>query len=254
MQPNAAQPEIAIWVVNPVEAGDNPTQNVCYGLLSSAEKRRADRFMFEPDRLAYLTAHALIRVCLSQHATVRPEQWRFATTTFGKPYLLKNLPASHLQFSISHTRQKVACLVAHNAPCGVDIEQVGRVSKVCELAERFFTPKEAQIIRSMKKNTQPIHFTALWALKEAYSKAKGLGLSLPYNTFGFDVCTDQPNHISFHPPEEDRDFWSFHLQVIEPKHWLAATCRHTQGKPALLYKLQVADCIQDVISGLPRYP
>ncbi|WP_373293886.1 4'-phosphopantetheinyl transferase family protein [Paenibacillus albidus] len=63
----------------------------------------------------------------------------------------------------------------------------------------------------MKKpeTDQKTFFSILWTLKESYIKAKGMGLSLPLNSFSFTFHSDQS--IALSPIEEGYFFRQYEL-------------------------------------------
>jgi 4'-phosphopantetheinyl transferase len=70
-------------------------------------------------------------------------------------------------------------------------------------------------------------FLTYWTLKEAYLKARGLGISVPLA----DICfvLDPPIHVGFVGALAGTDTnWSFHLLDPTPRH-LVAVAVHGQG-------------------------
>jgi 4'-phosphopantetheinyl transferase len=145
------------------------------GLLNDYERARAARFAFEEDRRAYVAAHALLRVKLSEIMDRTPQGWRFAAAAHGKPYLV-DAPRD-LRFSLTHTRERVAVAICEGVEIGVDIESASRRAESLKLAERFFAPDEAVFLRALEGDARREAFFAIWTLKEAVLKATGLGLA-----------------------------------------------------------------------------
>ncbi len=195
-------------------------------LLAEDEKQRYHRFHFAADRRSFLLAHALLRICLSQYADVAPAQWRFVRTKHGRPEIAPEQNPRDLRFSLSHAREAVACLVTRGCDCGVDIEAAERVAEPLRLAERFFAATEVATLRGLHGKQQVDHFIRLWTLKEAYVKARGLGLALPLSQYGFEL--GQPEALSAKPgPEFDdaRGRCQFLLLRPFPDQVLAAALR-----------------------------
>ncbi|WP_363350996.1 4'-phosphopantetheinyl transferase superfamily protein [Methylocystis echinoides] len=150
-------------------------------LLNEEERARAGRFAFEEDRQAYIGAHALLRAELSRRAGGAPQDWRFAAAERGKPFLVD--PPQDLRFSMTHTRGMVAVALAEGVEIGVDVEPAHRRAESMKLAERFFAPEEAALLRALEGEARRDAFFAIWTLKEAVVKATGEGLSRPLNSF-----------------------------------------------------------------------
>ena len=74
-----------------------------------------------------------------------------------------------------------------------------------------------------------------WTLKEAYLKARGLGISVPLADISFTLGDDGLASISFNGSlagTDDR--WRFHLQRHAPHHLMAmAASMATNGTPHL---------------------
>ena len=152
-------------------------------LLDEAETARAARFAFESDRRAYVAAHALLRASLSERAKwVAPAAWRFGATPHGKPFLLS--PRTGLDVSLSHTRGMAAVAIASGRDVGVDVESFLKPRDALKVAERFFAPEEAAIVRAQSDpESQSEVFFAIWTLKEAVLKADGRGLAGGLDSF-----------------------------------------------------------------------
>lgn len=155
-------------------------------MLDDEERARAARFAFEEDRRAYVAAHALLRSELSRRAGGRPPQdWRFAATKLGKPYLID--PPRDWRFSLTHARGMAAVAVAEGVDVGVDVEPSDRRAESMKLAERFFAPEEVSFLRALQGEARRDGFFAIWTLKEAVVKATGEGLSRALDSFAISL-------------------------------------------------------------------
>jgi 4'-phosphopantetheinyl transferase len=177
----------------------------CLRLLSEEERERYHRFRFDKDRDLFLSAHAAKRLLLARYTGTPPEQLQFACNAYGKPYLPGNdAPV----FNLSHTRGFVAVAIAGPSfELGVDTEDSQRGGNWRDLITRVFTPGEQeQILHCLQADPQA-RFFELWTLKEAYSKAKGLGLSLPLQSFSFQLDGDRIELQT----KDDAAGWQFEL-------------------------------------------
>jgi 4'-phosphopantetheinyl transferase len=189
--------------------------------LPADEVARADCYRQEKDRNCCLVARALVRSVLSGYAGHDPAAWTFSYNTYGKPAIAE--PAGHgLEFNVSHTAGLVICGVTSGGQLGVDVEQLDRVGKgdrhlLCEapegpfrqkvpvpfsrsrldLARRFFAAPEVAFLEQTPPERQPAVFLEFWTLKEAYIKARGVGLSMPLADFAFTLAAPRPPAIRF---------------------------------------------------------
>jgi 4'-phosphopantetheinyl transferase len=189
--------EVVLGIARP---SDLHSHEALPSLLSEPEKRRLERFRFEPDRVMFLVARALVRLTLSRCADVRPEAWRFRTGTHGRPEI--SHPPSRLRFSLSHTKGLAACAVILERDIGLDVEALSREPAI-ELARRFFSAREADQLARTPIDGRATRFLEYWTLKEAYVKARGLGLSLPLDRFSVYNTTHNTWGISFEAPLND---------------------------------------------------
>lgn len=181
-------------------------------LLDTDERTRAARFAFERDRRIYVLAHVLVRRMLSSFANVEPATWRFESGTHGKPRIVEPAGYEWLKFNLSHTRSGAFCGVVRDAEIGVDIETMERATYCVPLADRYFSPSETAALHRAPAERQRESFFRFWTLKEAYIKARGLGLAIPLDHFSFDLAGSDsqlsarcavPPKISFTPEIQD---------------------------------------------------
>jgi 4'-phosphopantetheinyl transferase len=200
------------------EAGPDVV-TACRGVLSTDELARADRFVFAPDRVRYTLAHALVRHVLSRHAPLPPQAWRFFENDHGCPFVLDPpAGAPGLHFNLSHTRGLIAVGVVTGRDLGVDVEFVDR-GLTQDVAGRFFAPDEVRDLRGLPEDQQPVAFFDYWTLKEAYIKARGLGLALPLDQFAFALRADRAPTIAFGPQiADDPSRWQFFQAWPLPRH------------------------------------
>jgi 4'-phosphopantetheinyl transferase len=191
-------------------------------VLSADERRRADRFIRAIDHRTFVVAHALLRQALSAHAPTAPDAWRFDTNPHGCPSVVGAQAGSPpLSFNLSHTHGLVAVAIARGRRVGVDVERVDRT--VTEgVAERQFAPAEVAALRALPADERLRTFFDYWTLKEAYIKARGLGLAIPLDAFAFTLRTPAAPSIAFADGFDDRpERWQFWQAWPSPAHRLA---------------------------------
>jgi 4'-phosphopantetheinyl transferase len=197
-------------------------------LITPEENERMARFVFERDRRQFLITRALVRTTLSRYATVAPADWRFITNEYGRPEVLDR-PAgvADLRFNLSHTDGLIACAVTVGREVGVDVENIRR-EVTHDIPGRFFAPREVADLRSIPEIDQPRVFFDYWTLKEAYIKARGMGLSIPLSDFAFCLRPPALPTIAFEPAlEDDPVSWQFFQASPTPTHRLGLAVRRT---------------------------
>ena len=93
----------------------------------------------------------------------------------GKPRLM----GSGLEFSYAHTRGMVVSVVTEEVACGIDVEDASRRVDMGLMAPEFCGGAELAVGMTAER------FFSLWTLKEAYSKAVGLGMGLEFREVEF---------------------------------------------------------------------
>ncbi|MDX2021249.1 MAG: 4'-phosphopantetheinyl transferase superfamily protein [Deltaproteobacteria bacterium] len=201
-------------------------------LLSADETARMRRFFAAANAHEYLVAHALLRLALSRFAAVEPLAWMFRPQEFGRPVVAGPAGAPPLTFSLSHTKGLVACAVAYDRQVGVDVEWQARATDGLGIAEQFFSRAEVAWLRAQPAPQQPHSFLQLWTLKEAYLKARGVGLALPLDGFSFAPSADGDIGLSFSQSiDDDPARWQFLQQCPSPAHVLAVAAHVQPDQP-----------------------
>jgi 4'-phosphopantetheinyl transferase len=197
-------------------------------IITPDENERMARFVFERDRRQFLITRALVRTMLSRYAAVAPKDWRFITNHFGRPEVLdRPVGVADLRFNLSHTDGLIVCAVTVGREVGVDVENLTR-EVTHDIPGRFFAPREVADLRALPVSDQPRVFFDYWTLKEAYIKARGMGLSLPLSDFAFCLRPPAVPTITFEPAlEDDPATWQFHQASPTPAHRLGLAVRRT---------------------------
>jgi 4'-phosphopantetheinyl transferase len=164
-------------------AAAEPVRIALGATLSDDERERAARFRFEPDRNRYVVARGLLRRVLAGYLDVAPERLRLRYEQHGKPVLVREQPGRSLDFNVSHSGELAVLAVGWSRRVGVDIEKVRPNVEAEEIAQRFFSPNEVQLLRSLPCHLRQDGFFCCWTRKEAYVKACGEGLQIALDSF-----------------------------------------------------------------------
>lgn len=223
--------ELHVWIARPEDFRDDSELARYRSWLSDDERVRADRYLDAADRHLFLIAHALLRSTLSRYSDCPPEAWRFAAGEHGRPGIVDQLGgAGRVGFSLSHTTGMAACVVSDDVDCGVDVERIGRVSDPRALARRYFSPNECEDLDRQSDQDVDARFVEYWTLKEAYLKARGLGLELPLDRFAFVLGRGAPIAARFDAPITDHtSAWQFDQWRPGREHVLAVAARRRGG-------------------------
>jgi 4'-phosphopantetheinyl transferase len=221
--------ECHVWVV-PVEEALGAAADRYLPWLSAEEVQRVKRYHFERHRREHLATRVLARSALSRYTGIAPERWVFGAGSHGKPHLVS--PPAPLGFNLANTEGVVACAVAAggNVEVGVDVEpDTSRVDPL-ELAEAAFSPEEVDLMRATPPGDRRARFITLWTLKEAYVKARGLGLALPTTRFTVDLDGGSGATLRFDPAIADQPArWQLARLTSFPGYQLAVALSRQGG-------------------------
>ncbi|WP_156219145.1 4'-phosphopantetheinyl transferase family protein [Actinomadura litoris] len=147
-------------------------------LLDAAERERYDRFRRPADRARFVTGRFLARTVLAEVTGLAEGDIRFSThcphcgASHGKP----RLPGHRVDFSLSHSGDRVVLAVTEGADIGVDVEQESD-RDIERLAEMVLAAAEREVLAALPPERRRSAFHAYWSRKEAILKATGHGLA-----------------------------------------------------------------------------
>jgi len=223
--------KVQLWFAFCDEIADQGVLADYRRLLTDEERQKEGRFHFARDRHRYLITRALVRTVLSRYAAVTPQDWRFTEDAYGRPLIANDHSAARrISFNVSHTRSLVVLGVSCERALGVDIEDFQTRRADLDVADRYFSADEVAQLRATAPQLQAARFFEYWTLKESYIKARGMGLSLPLEQFGFDLAQPQRVQIRFHPPlMDDPSRWTFWLLRAGTDHYVTV-CAERAGR------------------------
>lgn len=224
-------------------------------VLAPDERARLERFRAREAGTLFLSARLLLRGLLARRTGVPAAAWRFEADERGRPEVARpEAWAGRARFNLTHTHGLVACALARDRAVGIDAESVSRPVHLEQLAERFFAPVEAQALLRLPPERRRTRFFEHWTLKEAYLKARGVGLGLPLDGFAFTV-EPPPPAVAFSSIPDDPSAWSFDLLRPTDDHVLAvATALRAGVRPRLLpAAVDLAELLSPVDTGAGRW-
>ncbi len=166
--------------------------DLLYEILSPEERERAGRFRFPEHRHRYIVCRGTVREVLAPHLHLAPGAVQFDYNPYGKP----SVPGSNVRFNVSHSGVWAMLAVSLEREVGIDIEHIDARFAQDQIPERFFSPREVTHLRSLPESQQTAAFFRCWTRKEAYIKARGLGLALALDSFDVSLRPDDPPELS----------------------------------------------------------
>ncbi len=143
--------------------------------VSPERRARALKFLRPIDAVRSLFAELLLREVIAERAAISRDAVTFGVDHNGKPCLASD---SGFQFNLSHSGDWVACATGSHV-VGVDVERVR--DRPPDILDRVLSGPERVQFDGLPEPQQPRFFFTRWAVKEAFSKALGLGVGLPFH-------------------------------------------------------------------------
>ncbi len=158
--------------------------------LPDVERARFARFKHERSAHEFLVGRLLVRRWLAALTQHRPNDWHFVEGFRGRPEVAS--PPTSLRFNLAHSGGVVACIFTDGREAGVDVEDLGRRLIEPDLWNRYCAPSEIADIESQPLEARHRRFLTYWTLKEAYLKARGLGIGVHLSDIAFTVHPQHP--------------------------------------------------------------
>ena len=142
--------------------------------LNPLEQERVCRLYQDKHKLAKLYSLLFQRYILAKSQNIAPSSISYSFNEKGKP----KLNSSTLHFNLSNSGKHIV-IALDNQEIGIDIEESKNVD--LDIVDRFFSHSEKVNIYAHQDPEK--RFFEYWALKEAFLKCIGTGLSKPLSSF-----------------------------------------------------------------------
>jgi 4'-phosphopantetheinyl transferase len=205
-------------------------------VISEERAHKVEKLHFAEDKIRSILGELLVRINLNENWGIENRYIQFEFNEFGKPQL-KNHPQLH--FNISHSGRWVVAVI-DKCPIGLDVEQMKPID--LGIAERFFAPAEKQYILCQPPERSLMGFYQIWTLKESYIKAVGRGLSIPLDSFSFELTKDRI-FLSDSISEEE---WFFKIYE-DLSGYVLAICSAQPNIPDKVYRFSLAELQNKII-------
>jgi 4'-phosphopantetheinyl transferase len=173
---------------------DQPTNMIAKlaPLLSQDECQRAMRYYRPVDRDRFIVGRGILRKIISAYLAIQPCQLRFTYNDYGKPAVSDDQNDCALNFNLSHSAKLILYAVTRGRVVGIDIEYIREDFATLEIAEDFFSKDEVAALKSLPTDQRTMGFFNCWSRKEAFIKAKGMGVSYPLDRFTVSLAPGEP--------------------------------------------------------------
>lgn len=207
----------------------------CMALLSEDERAKVARYLAPKAQMNGLLVRAALRCVLSQglqspnesslnafssntgSLPIAPQDWCFEYGAKGKPSLChEQFLKTGIEFNLSHSGDWLLIALAQGRAhtkfidqsaktrlgLGVDIERARASTNIYPILNHYFSARETEALLALPGETaHRQRFFDLWALKESYIKATGLGLAQSLKSFAFELMPDalvevHPNQVA----------------------------------------------------------
>ncbi len=205
--------EVHVWKIH--LKIDPEEQATLWKYLNSEEQKRANRFHFEKDRLAYIAVRGHLRELLSRYLKINAADLRFDYNPYGKPFLKEY----SIEFNVSHSNQWGLIALDSRYPLGVDVEWMRPDFAGLKIARRFFSARETEELKRLPDELQEKGFFNGWTRKEAYIKARGEGLHIALNSFDVTLSPgEEPRLLSTRREPQDYRNWRLYALSIAKRY------------------------------------
>jgi 4'-phosphopantetheinyl transferase len=217
-----------VWV--DVSSMTQPEADSLLRRLSNEEQDRFRRYRHALASYQFLAGRLLIRKWLEAVSGTAASEWRFVEGRRGRPAIAS--PLSPWAFNLAHSGGLVAAALSTLPEIGVDLEHLDRRPTERELYRRFCSPAEIADIEQQREQDRMHRFLTYWTLKEAYLKARGLGIAVHLADVEFSLKGARPT-IGFRESLAGSDpGWAFGLFQPTPRCLLSVAAPQPKGTPA----------------------
>jgi len=173
--------EVKVYIAKTDALEEDHLFEALYKQVSPRRREKIDRYQNRQDKNLSLAAEHLLFYAAKDFGL---DNILIKEDENGKPYIEN----SDVYFNLSHSGERVMCAMGRHK-VGCDVQKIKPVDT--KLAQRFFAKDEYETIMSeQNESDRTKRLVRLWTLKESFSKAVGLGLKMPLNSFCIELSND----------------------------------------------------------------
>lgn len=150
---------------------DDAERDALREALSPDELERAAAFRMPEPAHRFIVSRGILRRLLARYGSGDAGEIALTYGEEGKPAM----EGGPLHFNVSHCGDTALYAFARHGPVGVDLEAIRPIDAEA-IARRFFTAGEHERLRSLGEPERVRAFFRYWTRKEAWAKARGVGL------------------------------------------------------------------------------
>lgn len=201
-------PQVWLLTYNP----EDQTPPEGHGRFASdSDHKRYVSFRHKGARTQFAMARLLAAAVLEQSFGREAARWVIGYEDRGQPRL-ENCPRNSPNISISHTSGMVAFAVSPEGLIGVDVEDHRRKADIQLLAREVFSPAESMRFQDIAfPAARRNFFFKCWTLKEAYTKALGLGLYAAFRSIEMEITSADVVSLINPAPDDRNSARKWHL-------------------------------------------
>lgn len=180
-------------------------------LFSTSDHKRFAAIRHKDTRTQFALARLLAGSVLEKTFGNQALEWTIGYEKKGRPRLedCSNNITAHI--SISHTAGMVAFAVSPSGLIGVDVENQSRKTDIELLAREVFSNGESTHFNTLSSMARRSYFFQCWTLKEAYTKALGLGLYAAFRSIEMQATAADEIILQNKAPDDPHSALSWHL-------------------------------------------
>lgn len=187
--------------------------------LDPGERARHDRYHHDDDRRMFLLGRVMARALVGHALGLGPTDWRWREGPHGRPEIAA--PETRVRFNLAHSAGLVVCALAAHRDVGIDVEDLARRPLQSTIVRRYCSDAEVADVEARPREQQQDRFLTYWTLKEAYLKARGLGIAVPLADVSFTIDAGGAR-VGFLRTLEGTDTrWAFHVTQPTARHVMA---------------------------------
>jgi 4'-phosphopantetheinyl transferase len=235
LTPPLHKDEIHIWLVNNTQIPKEQYADFLH-ILSEEEIERANRFVHEKHRNNYIIAHKALRILLANYSKQTAKELVFNKNKYGKLSLSKKINIHNIQFNMAHSHNLTVFAFTHDQSIGIDIEFMRNNVQIESISQRYFSLQENKNLSMLNTKEKSQAFFNIWARKEAFIKAIGLGLSYPLSKFEVDTRIISKNEavaqiaLSINDDYYEQQEWHLYSLQLEENYASALAIKGKEKK------------------------